>query len=88
MYLGGKGGQVEGGQVEGRGENGMVFWIVVVMVAAVVVVCRLGCLSVLYVGIFNSLTVEHARCPGRNFKRKVLSKYLPPPFRCPITACR
>lgn len=25
-------------------------------------------------GIFNSLTVEYSRCPGKNFKRKVLSK--------------
>jgi telomerase reverse transcriptase len=27
------------------------------------------------VGIFNSLTVEYSRCPGKNFKRKVLSKF-------------
>lgn len=36
-----------------------------------------GHLTIELPGIFNSLTVEFSRCPGQNFKRKVISKGWP-----------
>lgn len=55
--------------VLGGGDTGMfVVWLFVWFV------CEVWGVSNVRTAIFNSLTVEFSRCPGMNFKRKVLSK--------------